>query len=169
MYCSRCGRRLTGREARCPQCGNMKGLGRAPGAPVYATFGRRAAAFFIDTGILLTAAMSLAMIVTIVTGQVENPSLGLEGFLQCTLFSMQWLYYALMESSSLQASVGKLAMRIRVTDLGGRRITFWKATERYFAKIFSGLILLMGYVMAAFTKKRQALHDIIAGTLVLAR
>ena len=78
-----------------------------------------------------------------------------------------WFYYALMESSSKQATLGKMAMEIYVTDLDGKRITFAKATGRYFAKILSGLFLLVGYIMAAFTDRKQALHDKLAGTLVL--
>jgi uncharacterized RDD family membrane protein YckC len=79
-----------------------------------------------------------------------------------------WLYYALMESSEYQATVSKRMVGIYVTDLTGNRISFLRATGRYFAKILSSLTLLIGYIMAAFTKKRQALHDIVAGTLVVA-
>jgi uncharacterized RDD family membrane protein YckC len=77
-----------------------------------------------------------------------------------------WLYYALMESSSLQATVGKLALGMRVTDLNGRRISFERATGRFFAKILSVLTLGIGYLMVAFTPRKRALHDYVAGTLV---
>ena len=79
----------------------------------------------------------------------------------------QWLYFALMESSSKQATLGKMALGIRVTDVNGNRIGFGRATGRHFAKILSGLILGIGFLMAAFTEKKQALHDMIAGTLVV--
>mgnify|MGYP001020493857 FL=1 len=78
-----------------------------------------------------------------------------------------WLYYALMESSSRQATVGKIALGLRVTDLNGERITFLRATGRYFGKIISGMILYIGFIMAAFTEKRQALHDLMAECLVV--
>lgn len=78
-----------------------------------------------------------------------------------------WLYYAIMESSAHQATLGKKILGLRVTDLDGRRIGFGRATGRYFGKIISAIILLIGYIMAAFTEKKQALHDILAGTLVL--
>jgi uncharacterized RDD family membrane protein YckC len=78
-----------------------------------------------------------------------------------------WLYSALMESSAKQATLGKMALGIRVTDLDGNRIGFGKATGRHFAKILSALILGIGFLMAAFTEKKQALHDILAGTLVV--
>ncbi len=78
-----------------------------------------------------------------------------------------WVYYAGFESSAFQATPGKQAMGIFVTDADGYRISFTRATGRYFGKLLSGLLLLLGYIMAAFTKKRQALHDIMAHTLVL--
>jgi uncharacterized RDD family membrane protein YckC len=80
---------------------------------------------------------------------------------------LQWLYFSLMESSVWQATVGKKLLGLTVTDLEGRRISFGRATGRYFAKIISSLILFIGYMMAGFTEKKQALHDMIAGTLVL--
>lgn len=78
-----------------------------------------------------------------------------------------WLYFALMESSAKQATLGKMALSIIVTDLNGNRLSFGRATGRYFGKILSGLILYIGFIMAAFTEKKQALHDMIAGTLVV--
>jgi uncharacterized RDD family membrane protein YckC len=63
--------------------------------------------------------------------------------------------------------VGKLAMGIRVTDLEGRRISFWRAVGRYAAKIVSAMILLIGFLMVAWTRRKQGLHDMLANTLVL--
>ncbi len=79
----------------------------------------------------------------------------------------QWIYFAWMESSTWQATLGKKALGLEVTDLWGRRIPFGRATARFFGKIISSFILLIGFIMAGFTEKKQALHDIIAGTLVL--
>jgi uncharacterized RDD family membrane protein YckC len=95
------------------------------------------------------------------------PMIGL--FMRIALIGalIQWLYFSLMESSSWQAMLGKKALGLTVTDLEGRRISFGRATGRYFAKIISTLILCIGYMMAGFTAKKQALHDMIAGTLVL--
>lgn len=83
------------------------------------------------------------------------------------VFLGQWLYFALMESSSKQATIGKLVLKIRVTDLSGNRISFGRASARYFAKYISSITFLIGYLMAGFTQRNQALHDIIAETLVL--
>ncbi len=77
-----------------------------------------------------------------------------------------WLYSALMESSSYQATLGKMILGMKVTDLAGNRITFERATGRHFAKYLSAMILLVGFLMVAFTERKQGLHDILAGTLV---
>jgi uncharacterized RDD family membrane protein YckC len=87
-------------------------------------------------------------------------------FLWCGSFVAQWLYFALLESSSWQGTLGKKALGLIVTDMMGRRISFARATGRHFAKIISGMILLIGYLMAGFTERKQALHDMIAGCLV---
>jgi uncharacterized RDD family membrane protein YckC len=78
-----------------------------------------------------------------------------------------WLYYALFESGRWQATPGKKILELRVTDLFGNRISFGQASGRYFSKILSGLIFYIGFLMAGFTAKKQALHDKVASTLVL--
>jgi len=59
-----------------------------------------------------------------------------------------------------------MALSMKVTDLQGNRISFARATGRHFAKYISAMILLIGYIMAGFTERKQALHDMITGTLV---
>lgn len=76
-------------------------------------------------------------------------------------------YFAGFESSSWQATPGKRALGMIVVDTNGARISFGKAVGRYFAKILSGLILLIGYIMIAFTERKQGLHDLMLGTLVV--
>ena len=78
-----------------------------------------------------------------------------------------WLYFALMESSARGATLGKMALGLRVVDLNGNRIGFGRATGRYFGKIVSSAIFCIGYIMAGFTQQKQALHDIMAGCLVV--
>ncbi len=78
-----------------------------------------------------------------------------------------WLYSAGMESSKYQGTLGKMAVSIKVTDMNGKRISFGKATARFFSKYLSAVILYIGYFMIAFTKKKQGLHDLIANTLVV--
>ena len=80
---------------------------------------------------------------------------------------LEWLYYALLESSAWQATLGKKALGLEVTDLAGARVSFGRATGRYFARYISFFTIGIGYIMAGFTAKKQALHDMIAGTLVI--
>jgi uncharacterized RDD family membrane protein YckC len=78
-----------------------------------------------------------------------------------------WLYYALLESSAWQATIGKKTLGLEVTDMAGHRISFGRATGRFFGKFISALILMIGYIMAGFTAQKQALHDMMAGCLVM--
>jgi len=83
---------------------------------------------------------------------------------------IQWLYHAYLESGEKQATWGKQALGLYVTDLMGNPITFGRASGRFFAKIVTGMIPLgIGYIMAGFTERKQALHDMIVSCLVLRR
>jgi uncharacterized RDD family membrane protein YckC len=89
------------------------------------------------------------------------------GFFVITV-GVRWLYYALSESSSWQGTLGKKMLNLTVTDLSGQPISFARASGRYFAKFITNLIpLAIGYILAGFTEKKQAIHDMIAGCLVL--
>jgi uncharacterized RDD family membrane protein YckC len=90
---------------------------------------------------------------------------GTEGLLVSALVS--WLYHAGMQSAEGQATLGKKAMGLRVTDLDGNRISFGRATGRFFGQYISGLILGIGYLMMLWDDKKQTLHDQIANTLVI--
>jgi uncharacterized RDD family membrane protein YckC len=81
-------------------------------------------------------------------------------------FLIGWVYWAGMESSGYQATVGKILLGMKVTDLAGNRIDFARASGRYFSKILSS-ILLIGFIMIGFTERKQGLHDMLAGTLVV--
>jgi len=87
--------------------------------------------------------------------------------LSLTILLITWFYYALLHSGARQATVGKMALGLKVTDVNGDRLTFARASLRYFSKILSGLFMMIGYIMAGFTAKKQALHDIIANTYVV--
>jgi uncharacterized RDD family membrane protein YckC len=85
-----------------------------------------------------------------------------------------WLYYSLMESSSLQGTLGKKALGLYVTDLEGRRVTFGRACGRYLGGRFlghvpgfGGLYFIVDCICVGFTDRKQALHDMIASCLVL--
>ena len=78
-----------------------------------------------------------------------------------------WLYFAGMESSKYQATIGKKILGLRVVDLSGYKISFWTSTVRHFGQIFSALIFYIGFLMSGWTKQKQGLHDMMAGCLVI--
>ena len=77
------------------------------------------------------------------------------------------VYLAWMHSSSNQASLGKMAVGIKVVRTDGERISFLRGIGRYFGYMLSSLLLMIGLIMAAFTDRKQALHDFICDTLVV--
>jgi uncharacterized RDD family membrane protein YckC len=196
-FCSACGQPMVGfsvgQAAATPPAAAPGGTVYAPPAQAgwqapaarpavaYAGFWLRFVAAIID-GLLLyfvgmilflpfAASMGMGMR-GMMTGRPPN----LEGLLpmihamiRITLLRtvLHWLYYSLLESSAWQGTLGKKALGLEVTDLDGNRISFGRATGRFFAKIISSIILFIGYIMAGFTEKKQALHDILAGTLVI--
>ena len=141
----------------------------------YAGFWRRFVAFIIDM-IFLTI---IGKLLGFITGSPAVSPAGFTGFSDIShiFFSIGsltnvvigWLYYALMESSIKQGTLGKMALGLVVTDMNGNRVSFLRATGRHFAKILSMLIMMIGYIMIGFTARKQALHDMIAGCLVLVR
>ena len=83
---------------------------------------------------------------------------------------LSWLYHASMESSAWQGTIGKRALGVVVTDLNGARVNFGRATGRFFGRLVSAMIPLgFGYILAAFTAQKQALHDLMSNCLVLRR
>lgn len=93
--------------------------------------------------------------------------LGISLFCSLGALIISWLYYAVFHSSKWQGTLGYKLLGLKVIDLNGQRISFWRATGRFFAKSFLSGILLIGYIIAAFTDKKQALHDMIARTIVI--
>lgn len=139
----------------------------------YAGFWRRFAAFSLDQVLLVFATSPLyyQLVNQIQAGTREYRSAQTvaAGIFGVISIFVAWSYYAGMESSPLRATLGKLAVGIQVTSDDGRRLSFAKATGRYFGKIISGLIIGIGYLMAGWTTKKQALHDMMAGALVVER
>ena len=143
----------------------------------YGGFWIRFVAFIIDlfvVGIVVFPVSAFIMVITggiprIMGGDVQFRGLWFLGLMVRGVFNtlVSWIYEAALESSSRQATLGKMALGLKVTDLYGNRISFVRATGRHFAKYLSGLILGVGYIMAGFTERKQALHDMIAGTLVV--
>lgn len=145
----------------------------APGAQqfIYAGFWLRFLAYLVDYVLMYLASLAIGFAIGfgIAATMGQSKSAGdiagtSAGLISIVIF---WLYWALQESSAAQATLGKRMLGLKVTNLAGERISFARATGRYFGKILSGLILAIGFIMASFTERKQALHDIIAGTLVI--
>lgn len=137
---------------------------------MYAGFWKRFLAFIIDSFILYVP-LTILLVIFILFAAInpDNPLMSiyinLFGNLLFVLATV--LYWAIFEASSLQATPGKLALGIKVTDENGQRISFLRALGRNFGKIVSNVTLYIGYVMAGFTVRRQALHDKMAETFVI--
>ncbi|MBX2930090.1 MAG: RDD family protein [Saprospiraceae bacterium] len=130
--------------------------------PEYAGFWLRVAAYLIDSIII-------GIPMYIIYGTIGGSFLEPNALSQVIGGVLGVFYFIYLESSEKQATFGKQAVGIIVTDMDGNRITGGQAAGRYFGKIVSGLILLIGFMMAGFTDKKQALHDIMANTLVVRR
>ena len=183
MFCPQCGAN-NGQEAKfCAGCGAPLALAAEPAinhpatsptTPRFAGFWLRTLAAVIDTVLCQVATVILVLPLGFVLGasmagtssleEIEAAGQGL-GFVLGIL--IQWLWFTIPESSKWQATIGKKMVGLKVTDENGERIGFGKANGRYWSKILSALILFVGFVMVAFTEKKQGLHDKIAGTLVV--
>ena len=191
VFCSSCGQ-PTGVPAPVPGMAIPAGSGTRytpTGATLvvpspYAGFWLRLLAYLIDhilLGVVLGVAVMLAiaaMGVNYFRGMIEGLRAGGDEYVFAVVsdifvallfaFAVSWIYHAWMESSEYQGTLGKMALGLIVTDMNDRRVTFGRASGRFFARIISNLIPLeIGYIMAGFTEKKQALHDVIASCLVL--
>ena len=198
MYCSKCGAQMADGTMFCSACGQAFSTGAAPAPPIsapavaaaprleYGGFWLRFLAFLIDGAVITLAILVVAIPLVFLTGlgtllSQMHPEEDFNDagfwlimaviFLLATVsLGVTWLYHALMESSEWQATVGKKALGLVVTDMAGRRVSFWRATGRHFAKIVTNMVpVFIGYVMAGFTQQKQALHDLISGCLILRR
>ncbi len=198
MYCPSCGRETPGAAQFCSSCGayltpvtagGVPLAAASPGVPPpsaisfggqrFAGFWMRFLAFVIDHFILSFGGFLLALPIILILGLASSagsPRAAEEFFgasVMLLLFPlnilMNWLYEAAFTSSARQATPGKMALSLVVTDLAGGRISFGRATGRFFGRYLSSFTLLIGYLIQPFTEKRQALHDLLAGTLVLRR
>lgn len=138
----------------------------------YAGFWRRVLAFVIDYALCI---LLLWLVLTSLTYTILIPlsQAGIDLFeniyqveMSSTIlsYSVYWLYFSLFESSKWQATPGKRLCKLKVTDTNGNRLSFLRASGRYWSMLILGGL---GFLMAAFTARNQALHDKIARTLVL--
>ena len=138
---------------------------------VYGSFGRRLVAAILDGIIIAIPNKIISSLFGNHDFYTDWRELGTITTLAWSGFLLQvivnWCYYALMESGPSQATIGKMALSLKVTNLRGERVTFAQATGRHFGKILSSIILLIGYFMMLWDERSQTLHDKMAGTLVL--
>jgi uncharacterized RDD family membrane protein YckC len=189
-FCQKCGARLVSTsQVPSAQAGGYS-TAAAPGYPAvpampagyYGGFWIRFVAYIIDQLVIGAVALPLYFALIVPTllpiiqqgQQGEEPSPDLiarlvaKGLLFGGIAIMgKWLYEALLTSSSWQATVGKRVLRLKVTDDFGNRISFARATGRYFAKILSEWIMFIGFIMIAFTDRKRGLHDMLCNTLVV--
>jgi uncharacterized RDD family membrane protein YckC len=189
-FCPKCGRAMT--AASPAAYAAQPGSGGAPFRPIhYGGFWIRFVASFID-GLILSVPISclVLILIAIVGGATAahfhevfsgDPDqflsrfwafipafIGFFFFMLLASIAIQWLYYAMLESSTRQATIGKMILHLKVTDMNGNRLSFAHASGRFFGKVLNHFIpLAIGFIIAGFTDKKQALHDFIAGTVVV--
>jgi len=150
-----------------------------PTQPEYAGFWLRLAAYIIDYFVLgfvigtMVIFVGLAMgLSTAIFYDMEDTAnqmvvITLSIIFGIVSFAASWLYYAVLESGSYQGTLGKMVINLKVTDIEGERISFARASGRFFGKILSSFVIYIGYIMIGITEKKQGLHDILAGCLVV--
>lgn len=182
LNCPRCGAAVSARGEFCPNCGKpvesrpQSWLGARPVPTGYAGFWLRLAAYVIDN--LLLGFVLGNLLLRPLIGRpggipandpwflLTNTSPQVTALLLLFLMG-NWVYFAVLESSSWRATIGKKVLGLEVVDLNGNRLSFPRACGRFFSKILSSMTFLVGFLMAAFTAKKQALHDILASCLVI--
>lgn len=192
MYCIKCGNKHDEKDKFCGSCGYkieqvepkveqqelfekvepektevppIRNSQRTKPKQNYAGFWLRAGAIGIDIGIVCAFSFIVGFLFYPIQSAMYEPLIA-DVFQNLIIIVAVFLYFSLMESSKWQATVGKKAVGLKVTDLNGKRISFGRATGRYFSKFISGIACYIGYIMVSFTQKKQGLHDMIAGTLV---
>jgi uncharacterized RDD family membrane protein YckC len=188
LFCNGCGQENNAQASFCVRCGAS-----LPGAPAgvasgmavpaygnrYGGFWLRVLAYILDSVVMQIVMMPVVFL--FLGGMFLGPMRELQehpgappppAFFAGILlvagisFALHLVYEAWLTSSSWQATIGKKVVQLKVTDLQGNRLTFPHAAGRFLAKIVSGIILGIGYLMVGFTERKQGLHDMIAGTLV---
>lgn len=192
-FCTACGRPIVGYSVGQPGGGAAavalpSALAVAQTSTAYAGFWLRLVATILDSIILavpsaplffLLFASALPTIFATRNGGASPALLMVQLFSRFIVFFIivfigEWLYWALMESSGWQATLGKKALGLYVTDLEGNRVSFGKASGRFWSgrgiaivPTVGGLYFLIDCICCGFTEKKQAVHDMISGCLVM--
>ncbi|KPA19609.1 serine/threonine protein kinase [Candidatus Magnetomorum sp. HK-1] len=128
---------------------------------MYAGFWKRSFAFCIDYLLIFAAGIIITLVLNMNSIYVKDEELG---FL---IIFLSLVYFATMECSNTQGTIGKITLGIRVTDIQGEKISFWRSVGRNVCKYFSSLLFCIGFIVAGFTEKKQALHDLMLSCLVI--
>lgn len=141
---------------------------------LYAGFWIRVVAYLMDCAVCFVPVCAIAVIALAIGGyatanQTPETTVSLAPLWICMLVGLlvQWPYWAIMESSRLQATLGKMAAGVIVIDAKGNRLTFARATGRYFARVVAAIPLYLGLIMVAFDARKRGLHDRLAATFVV--
>ena len=183
IFCNVCGFNSASDAQFCQRCGAGLGPSLPPtsfasvAAPHYGGFWIRVVASVLDFVLMFIAFIPVRILLgSMVTIAAMNALLPMHEFFVlrrairiAVAIAFNFIYRTAMESSRFQATFGKLAVGLKITDEHGNPISFSRAIGRYSAKWLSLLALGLGYAMAGFDGQKQALHDRIAGTLVMYR
>lgn len=135
--------------------------------PIYGGFWIRLMAYIIDL-LVLTIPNIMVLLILVFIFQIDVAQIkSFDNVSSCIIGFIWWIYFASFDSSEWQASIGKRAMGLKVVDAHGHRVSFGRATGRYFSTYLSGIILFIGYMMIGWNSHKRGLHDLIAKTYVI--
>jgi uncharacterized RDD family membrane protein YckC len=178
MFCPRCGTWLADEAPACPLCGFVLRAGATPAAPAaphaaiveqvaYAGFWRRFLGLLIDVIVTYFPIATVRVLLGLPAGGSLDPLQPAAWWAGCSEVVIDGLYAAILISSPWRATLGQAVMDLHVTDLKGDRISFARASLRYLAQVLNLVTLGFGLLMQVFTARRQALHDLASGTVVV--
>jgi len=178
MFCPSCGTWLVDEAPACPLSGFVLRAGATPAAPgalhgaiveqvAYAGFWRRFLGLLIDVLVTYFPVACVRVLLGLPRGGSLDPLQPAAWWAACAELVIDWLYVAILISSPWRATLGQAVMDLHVTDLKGDRISFARASLRFLAQVLNLVTLGFGLVMQVFTARRQALHDLVSGTVVV--
>jgi uncharacterized RDD family membrane protein YckC len=179
MFCSRCGTWLADDAPTCPLCGLVLRPGAVASAPgvasrqgaaiveqvTYAGFWRRCVGLLIDVVVTYFPIATVRVLLGLPASGSFDPLLPSAWWAALTELLIDWLYASILISSPWRATLGQAVMDLHVTDLDGNRISFARASARYLAQLL--VTVGFGLILQVFSARRQALHDLVSGTVVV--
>jgi uncharacterized RDD family membrane protein YckC len=185
MFCSRCGTWLADDAPICPLCGLVlrpgavastpgpaSGMAPRQGAAIieqvaYAGFWRRCVGLLIDVVVTYFPIATVRVLLGLPASGSFDPLLPSAWWAALFELLIDWLYASILISSPWRATLGQAVMDLHVTDLDGNRISFARASARYLAQLLNLVTVGFGLILQVFSARRQALHDLVSGTVVV--